>query len=133
MKSHLERAKANERFLAFIDANEGDDFSEWKMTVLFYSSLHYLKAYLILKKKPLGHSHKDIDSIINPANAKAQFPFPQKIYDYYNTLYQNSWEARYSGVYNTAMQAALLKWKCSESLCCLEELKKYFKAEGLSF
>ncbi len=35
MKSHLERAKANERFLAFIDENDGDDFSEWKMTVFF--------------------------------------------------------------------------------------------------
>lgn len=131
MKSHLERAKANERFLAFIDENEGDDFSDWKMTVLFYCSLHYLKAYLILKKKPLGHSHKEIDSIINPGNPTAQFPLPQNIYDYYNTLYQNSWEARYSGVYNTAMQAALLKWKCTESFGCLEKLKKYFISEGL--
>lgn len=133
MKSHLERAKANERFLAFIDENDGDDFSEWKMTVLFYCSLHYLKAYLIFKKKPVGHSHKEIDSIINPSNPKAQFPFPEKIYNLYNTLYQNSWEARYSGVYNTSMQAALLKWKCTESFTCLNELKSYFASEGLKF
>jgi len=131
MKSHLERAKANERFLAFIDDNEGDDFSDWKMTVLFYCALHYLKAFLILNKKPLGHSHTEIDSIINPCSTSAKFPFPQKIYDYYNVLYQNSWEARYSGVYFTDLQVQLLKWKCNESSDCLKKLKEYFITEGL--
>jgi hypothetical protein len=101
------------------------------MTVLFYCSLHYLKAYLIFKKKPVGHSHQEIDSIINPGNKKAPAPFPEKIYNLYNTLYQNSWEARYSGVYITAMQTALNKWKCTESSACLRELKNYFISEGL--
>lgn len=132
MKSHLERAKANEHFLAFIDSNGGDEFLEWKMTVLFYASLHYLKAYLKFKKAPSGNSHKDIDSIINPSNPKAKYPLPQEIYNFYNTLYQNSWEARYTGVYHTALQAALLKWKCSESLQCLSELKLFFMKNGLN-
>jgi hypothetical protein len=131
MKSHIERARANESFLIFIDQNGGDDFVEWKMTVLFYTGLHYLRAFLKFNKIPTPHSHKETDFLINPAYKTAKLPFPQKQYDYYNTLYQNSWEARYSGVYDTTFQELLLKVKYSESIECLEKLKQYFQASGL--
>lgn len=131
MRSHIDRAKANERFLAFINDHAGDEFIEWKITVLFYTSLHYIKALLIFKDKPSGRGQRDIDRIIDPSHEKAIFPFPAEIYDLYITLYQNAWESRYLGVYENLLEAAMLKQRYLESQDCLIALKKYLESVGL--
>jgi len=133
MKTHLARAQHNEKFLDFIETNINDDFLDWKITVAFYAALHYLKAFLKLKGIISGNSHKEIDSIIDPKNPKAKFPIPEKQYTYYQELYQNARNSRYSGLYTSDFQILLLKVKCDQSKKSLEELKSYFKENGLKF
>lgn len=130
MRSHIARAKSNEKFLKFIDQGASSDFTDWKITVIFYTALHYLRAYLLFKKIRVPRSHKLIDTIINPSNPSAIHPLP-KVYNRYNALYQNSWESRYSGVYTNDFQEKLLLAKCQESRQYLEALKSFFAEEGL--
>jgi hypothetical protein len=131
MREHLEKAKSNEKFLLFIEQNAVNDFYDWKITVIFYIALHYIKALLKFKKKPTGYTHFDLDKIINPCKPSASCPFPQDKYDCYNDLYIDSRNARYSPVYSTDFQILLVHVLCEKSKTNLGAIKKYVVSEGL--
>ncbi len=133
MKGHIEKAKHNEKFLEFIETNVTDDFHDWRITVIFYSGLHYMKALLKLKKIPSGHSHTDLDIVINPNNNKAKYPLPTNVYNLYQSLYQNARNSRYDAHLSNDFQILLMKVKTDESKKSLTEIKKYIKKEGLKF
>lgn len=131
MKAHIDKALNNERFLQFIESNIKDDFIDWKITVIFYAALHYLKAFLKFKKVPNVNSHKEIDNAINPGLEGAKYPIPKNEFETYRDLYQISRSVRYSGIYKSDLQVLLLSQSCEKSKQNLEVLKAFFVAEGL--
>lgn len=131
MREHLEKAKNNERFLEFIEQNIKDNFYDWKIIVIFYAALHYIKALLKLKRKPPGFTHNELKNIINPQNTQARYPFPQKIYDSYDELYDDSRNARYTAVYMNEFQILLMNSLYNRSKTNLANIKKHVSQEGL--
>lgn len=131
MKKFLEKAKNNERFLFFIEKNALDDFHDWKITIIFYAAIHYIKALLKFKRKPSVFNHREMDNMINPSNSSALYPFPQNEYECYSELYTDSRNARYTPVYSTDFQILLLKVICDNSKRNLNKIKNFIISEGL--
>lgn len=128
MEHHITKAQNNERFLLFIEESIKDDFIDWKITVIFYAALHYIKAFLKKNKIIIGQSHSEIESAIK---AGGKFPLPPDIYDIYHDLYRTSREARYVAIYTTPFQDTLLQFKCNEAKEELNTLKEFIKTCGL--
>jgi uncharacterized protein (UPF0332 family) len=131
MQLHIDKARNNEKFLAFIESNITDDFIDWKITVTFYAALHYIKALLKAKHVADTHSHTKIDLAINPGNKNRKFAMPGDYYQCYRELYEASRNARYTVVYSNQFQILLQKMQCEQSKQNLSKLKEYVKNEGV--
>lgn len=126
MKSHIEQAKHNESFLALTEKHSPKDYFDWKITIIFYSALHYVCAYVKYKKCYLGKSHEDLDKIINPDNKTSKATIDLKYYNYYKELYNYSRQTRYNP-YNNDIKLQLAECLYQRSKEHLQELKKHFK------
>ena len=120
MKLHLEKAQQNERFLELIKKHSNNEFSEWKITVVFYIALHLVKA--LCKKKSIytGNSHSRLETALNESSL-----IPDDFADNYHALYENSRTARYSVYYKNDFQRILTVAKFKQSEQILKEIKSF--------
>ena len=98
MISHLTQVKHNEDFLAIIENHCPQTYFDWKVTVVFYSGLHYLRGLEKLRKLDIGIKHKDLFYHINPNKKDALMPVDQAVYDCYSDLFNLSISSRYDGI-----------------------------------
>jgi len=85
---HIEKAQRNEEAARLIQAS----YPEWAVTALFYAAMHYVEALFFTQttKRPLP---KHYDS-----HAKRRIAIRERasrIFNDYNTLFDDSWVARY--------------------------------------
>lgn len=83
---HIEQARHNARFYATINKSA---FKDWAVTVLFYTGLHYIDAFLAQKRNIHPSQHKARD------NAVAMVAELKPIYGNYSALKNASFNARY--------------------------------------
>lgn len=133
MQEHINQAQHNEEFLKAIEDKFPDYFFDWKITVIFYIALHYLKAYNQFNNARIGSSHKELNFNANPANEKALNPLSTKAFNHYFDLFNSSYNSRYIGLLDRKNTINLLKFNYWQAKTDLEELKKYFKSKGLIF
>ena len=98
LNQHLSLAESNERFAESI-AELPTRFPDWEITVLFYSALHYVDAFLSTQGiHPRSHDSRiqSIRSFIN-------------IWENYRDLYHLSLDARYNTVSFTSPYADTIK------------------------
>ncbi len=131
MQSYIDKARHCERFIEFIEANSNDDFLDWKITILFYCSVHYINAFIRFKNLPIPDSHLKRNGYINPNDQKSKIPFPLSIYNRYIDSYTSSRDARYSGYLGGDFHHLLLKVKCDFLKKHLNEIKAFLKEQGL--
>jgi len=129
MQGYIDRAKENENVLSTLNTNLPVDAVEWPITLIFYSALHYIKAYLKFKYNIETTSHINIDNIINPQFNKST-QLPQSIYIAYNSLYQMSKAARYNPL-RQKMRITLAVAKRKKAEQSLIVIKTFLKTEGL--
>jgi hypothetical protein len=84
---HVNQARHNARFYAALDKSS---FRDWAATVLFYTSVHYIDAFLAQKANIHPTVHKTRD------NAVALVSELKPIYIDYNVLKNASFNARYN-------------------------------------
>ena len=86
--------KSEENYRLFEALEKSNDFIEWQIVTIFYSALCLAKAYLYSKNIPLNSltSHDSIKFYLaTESNAKMT-----DVLKYYNNLYRNSRDARYT-------------------------------------
>ncbi|RYM32099.1 hypothetical protein ERX46_15565 [Brumimicrobium glaciale] len=66
MDRYLNQANHNEEFHNCICENSPDKFYDWKITSLFYTAIHYLKALALKRDINIGQTHHEIELNINP-------------------------------------------------------------------
>jgi hypothetical protein len=66
MKLHVNQAAHNQHFHDVISSNFPNQFTDWKITVLFYITIHSLKALAAQRKIDIGTTHFDIELSVNP-------------------------------------------------------------------
>lgn len=131
MQGHLEKAKHNCNFLAILQQHSPNTFCDWEITALFYTALHYLRAYQKKNKKKIGESHKEFNYNLDPQNSDAILPVTQDVYNSYMVLYEASRVTRYKPV-NYYPIKGLLEFKHKTCIQCVDEIRNYIKANGIT-
>jgi hypothetical protein len=131
MIEHLNQAKHNENFLSEIEKHSSNNYFDWKVVVVFYSALHYLRALEKLHNKKIYGRHKDLLYHINPKNIDAKMPIDQKCADSYFDLFNMSHISRYYGIDNAQIHLALMKYNLNLAKSHYATIKKYCIANGV--
>ncbi len=85
--------------LKFLKEIEDTEFNDWKTTVYFYISLHYINYYLRRKTKAKYYDIKTHTLLFKYLeNNKTRFDKLDDIDEQYHLLYENSIKARYTCV-----------------------------------
>lgn len=89
---YLEKSKENYRLYEHLSQN--DSFESWQIVAIFYSALCIAKAYLYYKKVPKNsiNSHNSIKGWLSKEVEAKRL----NVIFYYEKLYQDSRDARYS-------------------------------------
>jgi len=122
MQEHIEQARHNQNFHNCIEGNFEDNFFDWKITVLFYTAIHCLKALAAKKAIDIGETHVDIAKHIDPKSNTAKMRISANAYSEYKNLLQYSKTARYCGI--TDMET-FQELKRIDHKHCMESLRKF--------
>ena len=63
MNSFYNQAKHNKEFLDCVEENFPNSFFDWKITILFYVSIHLIKCLAKTRNVEIGDTHYDIEKI----------------------------------------------------------------------
>lgn len=131
MQNHLNQAKHNEKFHNAICDKFDDCYFDWKITSLFYSAIHYLKALSSKKNIDIGDTHHEIEKNINPFSPGASMRLAKTPYRNYKDLYSYSRTARYDGFVNYEVFQKAREADYIHCLELLERFKKYIKSQDI--
>lgn len=125
MQEFINHAKHNEKFHELICNAENTGYYDWKVTVLFYVAIHYLKALAQFRKKSIGESHEQINNNIKNNRQGATMPLQNTARNNYMALYRYSQTSRYDGFTDADTFQQLMKRDYEDALECLSDFKKY--------
>jgi len=120
MLSHIKQVKHNSNFHNDICSSYPDLYFDWKITVLYYSVLHLIKALAKKNNKIIGENHRDIFSNIKPGNPDAKMKITANMYRIYTDLYTYSHSARYDAISHLIDQDTWNELKREDHKCCLK-------------
>jgi hypothetical protein len=126
MEEHLNQAQHNERFLEAIALAFPDDFYDWRVTLVFYTALHYLQATAYLHRKDIGNYHEEIKKNIKQGGNMPLKPWAVKEYE---KLEHFSREARYDAFADIETFNITQKDNYAIAQSKLASFKKYLKEE----
>ena len=127
MSAFLNQALHNEDFHQCICDKFPDGFFDWKVTVVFYTAIHYLKVLAGQKGISIGESHGDIRSNVKPPRPGGKppaVPLTENAYSWYDLMYEASRGSRYPGFTDPETFQEIMK---AEHIICLEALEKFKK------
>lgn len=110
MKDYLKKAKHNEQFLAALEKAFPNDFSDWKIVVIFYIAVHYIDAYFASNGIRI-HDHKHRKQCIE----FGEYSFLQQFIDNYTNLFNICHTSRYNGFNDIEVFNAHQKEKLKEA------------------
>lgn len=90
--AHIKRAESNFSFLNLI---KNSDYSDWKVTVAFYTALHIINAYIFDKTGNHYRTHKMVEKVTNPNNPMSICKLDETTYAVYQSLSGLSKRSRY--------------------------------------
>lgn len=129
MGSFLEQAKHNEQLLDLMDSHFPNQFFDWKVTITFYTCVHYMNEYLCAPGRDIHvRDHYERNSNLNPNSQISVFPLPENLWDMYHDLYIKSRAVRYNGIKNRSL--SLKKWEADYKLVRehLKALKEFVES-----
>lgn len=102
------QAERNLELVELLNRSYPDFYTDWKITITYYASLHFIKAKAFNKSINLGNSHKTI--FFNLSNEKgALMPLDKEVLDIYLNLFSDSQYSRYNGHSDSAQYQDDLK------------------------
>lgn len=121
----LDLAKENEKNLADDEQSFPDSRYHWKTTFIFYTALHWMKAFLISKwGLPNPTSHEEVRNHFK----KKPDLMSESGYKSYTALYKYSHNARYDGINpDRDTWLATRKDEYTDAKKQLESLRKYLQ------
>lgn len=128
---HIKQARHNKEFHDCIDKEFPSRFCDWKITVLFYTALHYLKALAEKRTIDIGETHYDIEHNVNPDRNGRKMMISKGAWKNYKALFRYSQTARYEGITDFDTYNKIKEIDYKQSLIHLENFKKYIEGQGL--
>ncbi len=106
INEHLAQARGNEDFADRLIETWGDTHAAWALTVLFYSAVHYGRAFVRARQGPTITSHPGFETYFLRTGGTSQH------YAFYRRLKDESEHARYDCVSFTAQDVSDMKVRC---------------------
>jgi hypothetical protein len=132
MNTFLDQASHNEEFHTSLCETFNDKFYDWKITALFYCSIHYLKALAASRGIDIGSTHQEIENNVNPDKKYNKMAIKRWAWIEYRNLYKYSRTARYEGMKTDRETFEKLKKTDYDfSKVHLEQFKKYIQSQGV--
>lgn len=118
----------NYKFFCEVHSKLPAVFFDWKITVLFYTAIHLLRALMAQRGLTVDESHYALRNAINPTNGVS--PVKKHCYNAYIVLYNASLEVRYTGFLDDSKRTDYLKAKFSKCQKAIESIDAYMKSQG---
>ncbi len=131
MQEFLDQASHNWNFHEAICDQYPTSFYDWKITLLFYTAIHYLKALAAQKGIHIGDTHLEIDQSVNPDRPHTKMPISRNAWREYKSLYNYSRSARYEGITDVVTFETLKEQDHKFCLKHLSNFKKYIAGQGI--
>lgn len=122
MQQHIDQANHNQGFHDCIGTEFPDDFYDWRITVLFYTALHYMKALAAVRKIDIGRTHHEVNKYVNPKSPECKMQIKDHAWKSYYSLKKHSETARYDGIANPKAFNEIMK---SYHIICLQDLNDF--------
>ena len=128
---HIKQARHNKEFHDCIEDKFPNQFYDWKITILFYTALHYLKALAENRGINIGNTHYDIENSVNPERNGRTMTISKNAWLEYKALFRYSQTARYEGITDFETYNELKKIDYKECVKHLGKFKKYIEGKGV--
>ncbi|CAA9250668.1 MAG: hypothetical protein AVDCRST_MAG56-1913 [uncultured Cytophagales bacterium] len=129
MQHFLRQAEENRRVLADLEANHPSTYFDWKTTVIFYTALHWMKAFLWAK---YGEQQIESHEQIRDFYRRNKHIMPKDVYDSYHALYRYSQVSRYEGIGEHYPDwQALRKFDYQKAKIDVENFRRYMVKRGI--
>jgi hypothetical protein len=132
MRTFLDHANHNQNFHDCVCKQFNDQFFDWKITILFYVGIHYLKALAAKRGAKIGDTHYEIEQSVNPDRPNSQMKISKNAWREYKNLFNYSRTARYEGITDKDTFEKIRKIDHSYCLQHLDNFKKYVNGQGVS-
>ena len=131
MQHHLDQASHNQDFHDCIAREFSTKFYDWKITTLFYTALHLLKALGDKRGINIGSTHQDIEQNCNPDRHNCKMAINKNAWKDYKSLYRYSHTARYEGITDVSTFETMMQNDYQYCKIHINSFKKYLKGQGL--
>ena len=133
MDRFLNQATHNEEFHSCLCENFTEKFYDWRITSLFYTAIHYLKALALKRGIDIGQTHHEIELNVNPDRNNCKMRIKKGAWSDYKSLLQYSRTSRYDGI-DTDFETFEELMKCDYEFCLthLNSFKKYIQSQGIT-
>ena len=129
IKGHLDQAVHNYTFYCEVDSKLTEAFYDWKISSLFYTATHLLRAVMANRDIKVDPSHDELIKALNPRIGKRGVK--KHCYDSFLILYNASIEARYSIIFNSKHQD-YLNSRLAKCKSAMESIESFVKSEGFN-
>lgn len=132
MDNHLRQVAHNESLLDYLERSFPNSYNDWKVTLVFYASLHLIRAYATFSNVNVGASHHEL--YVAMKNQGASIPnldVDMDCTNSYASLYSASRLARYDGIRDFSVFEQSNRKRLNFSKIKLEKIKGYLHSKGL--
>lgn len=91
------QAIKNEALLKSLERDHPHDFHDWKVTIVFYISLHYLKGYAVLQGIFLDNHDDTFGKLYGREGKPPELKISKEARDAFRCLFKFSMVSRYNG------------------------------------
>ena len=134
MQEFIDQANHNEELHTILCEKFPGHFFDWKVTVLFYCAVHYLKALAAKRGIKIGKTHVEIAQNCRwDAKGENAMPLTKTAFNNYKALRSYAETARYDGMLCAPDEFEVDRKKdYDHSLQLLGNFKAYVKDQGLT-
>ncbi len=130
MQEYIRQARHNLRLYADLCNKHPDEYDDWKITLLFYTALHWVRALADKRQIYIGKSHAEIERSCNPKLCGAM-PINTKAWEHYHDLHKGSQVARYKGIIDIESFRKEQRINLANCKPGIEYLRKYIQGRGI--
>jgi hypothetical protein len=132
MDKHLRQVAHNESLLVHLEQTFPNSYNDWKVTLVFYASLHLLRAYSFLTGVSIGASHKELQvAMKNQGASVPNLDVSTDCTNNYASLYSASRQARYDGIGDPVLFEQSVGRSLIFSKRKLQKIKDHLRTKGL--
>lgn len=125
MEKHIKQAKHNKSLLEHLITTFPNTYSDWKVTLCFYTAVHYMRALVVKHGGELVDSHEQIKRMMCPRSVGKICTIKQDQWDNYHGLKVYSENARYNGILDIDDHEEVNSDNLKGALTMLDRFEKY--------